>query len=208
MAYAAPRSSMLTVRSAESGWSSISAYGRWRSIIAARRGSSSPMQYTTNPSTSAVLTSSASRPAIRGTSDMPSSCCSHTVATPCSNSTAAGSLNASVSGASRITPMLPVRPRDSARACGSGPPYPSSCALASTRSRSSGESWSGRLNALDTVIRETLSAAAMVASVGRVLVICTGKDFTGTERQSQAGAGAGALKVGIISCSSGPMESA
>ena len=60
VAYAAPRSSMLTVRSAESGWSSISAYGRWRSIIAARRGSSSPMQYTTNPSTSAVLTSSAS----------------------------------------------------------------------------------------------------------------------------------------------------
>ncbi len=71
---------------------------------------------------------------------MPSSRSSHTIATPCSSCTAAGSENASVSGASRITPTDPVLPRLSARAPGSGPPYPSARAVASTRSRISSES--------------------------------------------------------------------
>ena len=48
-----------------------------------------------------------------------------------------------------------------------------------------GESWSGRLNALDTVIRDTPTCAATVARVGSlwvlVAMVCTGKDFTGTE---------------------------
>src|SRR6478609_3729199 len=58
-------------------------------------------------------------------------------------------------------PIDPVRPRASARAAGSGPTYPSSSAAARIRSRSSAESWSGRENAFDTVIRLTPTRSAI-----------------------------------------------
>ena len=84
-------------------------------------GRSRPCSRRGDPSTKVVCTSAASWPAMRGTSDMPSSCSSQTVATPCSTSTAAGSLKASTNGASSTTPIHRVRPRESVRATGSGP---------------------------------------------------------------------------------------
>ena len=61
--------------------------------------------------------------------------------------------------------MEPVRPRARARAAGSGPTYPSLSAASRIRSRSSDESWSGRENALDTVIRLTPTRSAIDWSV-------------------------------------------
>src|SRR3954452_22639785 len=64
-------------------------------------------------------------------------------------------------------PSAPTRPDRSARPAGWGPAYPSSAARVSTRSRSAGLSWSGRLKAFETVVRETPSASARVWSVTR-----------------------------------------
>ena len=58
-------------------------------------------------------------------------------------------------------PTEPVRPRARARAAGSGPTYPSSSAAARIFARSSAHSWSGRENALDTVIRLTPTRSAI-----------------------------------------------
>ena len=69
------------------------------------------------------------------------------------------------------TPTTPVEPRASARAAGSGPTYPRSSATASIRSRSSGDNLPGREKALDTVIRLTPTASAIVCSVTRLIPI-------------------------------------
>src|SRR5450759_144404 len=53
------------------------------------------------------------------------------------------------------------------RATGSGPAYPAARAASSTRSRRSGESWSGRLNALEMVVLETPRDSARSLSVRR-----------------------------------------
>src|SRR5450759_2208185 len=53
------------------------------------------------------------------------------------------------------------------RATGSGPAYPAARAVSSTRSRRSGESWSGRLNALEMVVLETPRDSARSRSVRR-----------------------------------------
>ena len=63
--------------------------------------------------------------------------------------------------------MAPARPVRSIRATGFGPAYPAARAASITRSRSSGESWSGRLKALDTVVFETPSVPARSCSVMR-----------------------------------------
>ena len=57
-------------------------------------------------------------------------------------------------------PIAPARPRRNPRASGSGPGYPRSRAWSRIRSRSAGESWSGRLKAFETVIGETPTSSA------------------------------------------------
>ena len=62
-------------------------------------------------------------------------------------------------------PTVPVAPRARVRAAGSGPAYPSSAAVARIFSRNAAESWSGRENALETVIGLTPTRSATVLSV-------------------------------------------
>src|SRR5689334_25333874 len=64
-------------------------------------------------------------------------------------------------------PMAPVVPRARARAAGSGPTYPSFLAASRIRWRIASESWSGRENALDTVILLTPTWSAIVCRVTR-----------------------------------------
>ena len=64
-------------------------------------------------------------------------------------------------------PIAPVVPRASARAAGSGPTYPSLVAASRIFCRIAAESWSGRENALDTVILLTPTWSAIVCRVTR-----------------------------------------
>ena len=88
-------------------------------------------------------------------------------ATAPKNAAAMGSRNAVPIDSVSSTPTAPVVPRASARADGSGPTYPRSAAAARIVRRISAESWSGRENALDTVIRLTPTRSAIVCSVTR-----------------------------------------
>ena len=88
-------------------------------------------------------------------------------ATAPKNAAAIGSRNAVPTDSVSSTPTAPVVPRASARADGSGPTYPRSAAAARIVRRISAESWSGRENALDTVIRLTPTRSAIVCSVTR-----------------------------------------
>ena len=88
-------------------------------------------------------------------------------ATEPKNSAAMGSRNAAAGDWVNRTPTVPDDPRARMRAAGSGPTYPSSSAVARIVSRSSAESWSGRENALETVIRLTPTRSAIVWSVTR-----------------------------------------
>jgi hypothetical protein len=75
------------------------------------------------PSTSAVRVKSLSGgvPKRLGTRDRPIRSRSQTAATPSKKSTAAGSVNAYVSGSSKTSPSAPTRPRLNVAASGSGP---------------------------------------------------------------------------------------
>ena len=105
---------------------------------------------------------------------------------------ATSSVKAWVSDLVIRTPTEPAVPRARARAAGSGPTYPSSAAAASTFSRSSAESWSGREKALDTVIRLTPTLSATVCRVTRA----TGVTLGAPPRRRPGGQWAGTHSVG------------
>jgi len=98
--------------------------------------------------------------------------------------------------ATRKNPIAPARRMRSERATGSGPGYPSWRALSSTHLRSSGESWSGRLYAFDTVVRETPSSAASDARVARRRALPTGPGGDGNGSPTASGGGAGRRGLG------------
>src|SRR5262245_27062410 len=145
--------------------------GRPRALAAASERCQSVTQYTQNPSTAAFCTALAaacSSSADSGISSNPVSSCSAASASPRRNCSAYGSVKAYERVSVKSTPTAPIRPRRNDRAVGSGPEYPKRRAAAKIFSRNSGESWSGRLYALDTVLRDTPTVSATVCRVGLI----------------------------------------
>src|SRR4051794_15932242 len=167
-AAAAARSSIPTSGQPGSSGPPSTTVGSPRRVSAAASGCPSGSENTTNASTAASSTSpgSPSLP-LAGTRCSATPRSAALRASPRRNSSAPGASNAYGSAPPSTPPSAPARPRRSERAIACGPAYPSCAAIASTRSRSSGESFSGRLYAFETVIADTPSASATVASVTR-----------------------------------------
>ena len=141
--------------------------GSLRRRAAARAGSWSAGEWAISPLTAASRTRRSAVSAVAGMSCRARPAAAVAAVTPCRNETVPGSPNAYGRASVSSTPSTSLRPRRSARPAALGPPYPSSSAVASTRWRSSADSWSGWLYALDTVIRLTPQRAATSASVTR-----------------------------------------